>query len=446
MAAGAGRRPFLTSKLQPTNERNIMKKLTALLLMVMTALGACAETSTPSSDSKLSPAERSVFQANRLIEKNPKNFEAYNALALALSRRARETSDVNYYTRAEEALRQSFTISPDNFDGARTQVWLLLGKHEFASALEEARKLNKRMPDDVMTYGFLTDANAELGNYKDAETAAQMMLDLRPGNLPAMTRAAYLRELFGDVDGALELMNMALQSTAPSEVEDAAWILTQMAHLELSVGKTTEAEKNLEQALTLFPGYNYALRNLAKVRIQQKRYDEAVQLLQQRYQAASHAENLFDLAEALQLAGRSDDARRAFAEFEQKSLLETSRGDNSNRELIFYYADYAHEPLQALEVAKREFARRHDVYTLDSYAWALHVNGQDQEARRHIEEALTVGIRDAKLFRHAGEIALATGDRPAAEKYLRQSADLHATESWQAGVTLARLSSTSTQQ
>jgi tetratricopeptide (TPR) repeat protein len=423
-----------------------MKKLTALLLMVMTALGACAETSTPSSDAKLSPAERSVFQANRLIEKNPKNFEAYNALALALSRRARETSDVNYYTRAEEALRQSFAISPDNFDGARTQVWLLLGKHEFAAALEEARKLNKRMPDDVMTYGFLTDANAELGNYKDAETAAQMMLDLRPGNLPAMTRAAYLRELFGDVDGALELMNMALQSTAPSEVEDAAWILTQMAHLELSVGKTTEAEKNLEQALTLFPGYHYALGNLAKVRIQQKWYDEAVQLLQQRYQAASHAENLFDLAEALQLAGRSDDARRAFAEFEQKSLLETSRGDNSNRELIFYYADYAHEPLQALEVAKREFARRHDVYTLDSYAWALHVNGQDQEARKHIEEALTVGIRDAKLFRHAGEIALATGDRPAAEKYLRQSADLHATESWQAGVTLARLSSTTTQQ
>ena len=74
---------------------------------------------------------------------------------------------------------------------------------------EEAKKLNKRMPDDVMIYGFLTDANVELGNYKDAETAAQSMLDLRPGNLPALTRAAYLRELFGDIDGSLELMNMA---------------------------------------------------------------------------------------------------------------------------------------------------------------------------------------------------------------------------------------------
>ena len=82
----------------------------------------------------------------------------------------------------------------------------------------------------------------------------------------------------------------------------------------------------------MFPGYHYALGNLAKVRIQQKRYGEAVALLQQRYQAAPHAENLYDLAEALQLAGRTDEAQNAFAEFERKSLLETNRADNSNHE------------------------------------------------------------------------------------------------------------------
>ena len=301
------------------------------------------DTSSPS-QTKLSPAERSIAQAKRLIEKKPKDFEAYNALAFALSRRARETSDVKYYDEAADALKQSLALSPDNFGAARIHAWLLLGKHEFPAALEEAKKLNKRMPDDITTYGFLTDANIELGNYKDAETAAQTMLDLRPGNLPALTRAAYLRELFGDVEGSLQLMNMALQSTAPSEVEDAAWILTQMAHLELAAGNPAAAEKYLDNALKLFPGYHYALGNLAKVRIQQQRYDEAVQLLRERYQAAPHAENLFDLAEALQLAGRSEQARQAFAEFEQKSLLETNRKDNSNREFVLYYADYAHAP------------------------------------------------------------------------------------------------------
>ena len=379
-------------------------------------------------------------QARKLIDKNPKDFEAYNALALALSRRARETSDVKFYAQADETLQKSFEISPDNFDGQRIHVWLLLGKHEFAAALDAGKKLNQKMPDDVMLYGFLTDANVELGNYKDAETAAQWMLDLKPGNTPGLTRAAYLRELFGDIEGSLELMNMAYQSTPPGEVEDGAWIVTQMAHLNLAIGKIDEAEKLSQQALVMFPGYHYALGNLAKVRIQQKRYDEAVTLLKQRYDAAPHAENLFDLAQALQLAGKTDDANKAFAEFEQKSLLETNRGDNSNHELIFYYADYAKQPAKALEVAQREIARRHDVFTLDSYAWALYQNGQYEDARKQIETALAVGVRDAKIFRHAGEIALKCEDKAAAERYLRGSAELNTVGSEQAKITLASLS------
>jgi tetratricopeptide (TPR) repeat protein len=417
-----------------------MKKLAVLLLLLMAALAAVAQTTTLPTDATPSPAERSMAQANRLIEKNPKNFEAYNALALALSRRARESSDVKFYAQAEETLKKSFKISPGNFDGERIHVWLLLGRHEFAAAREEARKLNRKMPDDVMVYGFLTDANIELGNYKEAEDSAQLMLDLRPGNLPGLTRAAYLRELFGDLDGSVELMNMAYQSTPPSEAEDRAWILSQIGHLQLMSGKITDADNTFQQALALFPGYHYALGNLAKVRIEQKRYEDAVNVLQQRYDAAQHAENLYDLADALELAGHADRAQKAFAQFETKSRLESVRADNSNRELIFYYADHAHLPAKALEVAQGEYARRHDVFTLDLYAWALHVNGRDTEARTQIAAALAIGIRDAKMLRHAGEIALSTGDRDAAERFLLDSTKMNAPGSGLARELLAILS------
>jgi tetratricopeptide (TPR) repeat protein len=417
-----------------------MKKLAVLLLMLVVALAAVAQTTPFSAGAPPSPAERSMAQATRLLEKNPNNFEAYNAFALALSRRARETSDVKFYAQAEETLKKSFEISPGNFDGERIHVWLLLGKHEFAAAREEALKLNKKMPDDVMVYGFLTDANIELGNYKEAEDSAQLMLDLRPGNRPGLTRAAYLRELFGDLDGSVELMNMAYQSTPPSEAEDRVWILSQIGHLQLMSGKITEADNTLQQALALFPGYHYALGNLAKVRIEQKRYEDAVNVLQQRYDAAQHAENLYDLAEALELAGHADQAQKGFAQFETKSRLESVRADNSNRELIFYYADHAHLPAKALEVAQAEYARRHDVFTLDAYAWALHVNGRDTEARTQIVAALTLGVRDARMLRHAGEIALSTGDRAAGERYLLDSTKMNAPGSSQARDLLASLS------
>jgi hypothetical protein len=142
----------------------------------------------------------------------------------------------------------------------------------------------------------------------------------------------------------------------------------------------------------------------------------------------------------LELAGHRDQARKAFAEFETKSQLESVRADNSNRELIFYYADHAHQPAKALEVAKTEYARRHDVFTLDAYAWALHVNGRDTEARTQIAAALAIGIRDVKMLRHAGEIALSTGDRAAGERYLLDSTKMNAPGSSLARELLAILS------
>ncbi|HZW95393.1 MAG TPA: tetratricopeptide repeat protein [Candidatus Eremiobacteraceae bacterium] len=432
-----------------------MKKFLALMFMWMTAAtwvstigvsttcvaqgNPTTSTNPTTSAAEPSPAERSIAEAQRTIGEKPEQYTGYNLLATALIHRARETSEARYYAQADNAIEKSLQLAPNNFDTRKIQVSILLGEHEFPAALDAAQALNKQSLDDVMVYGLLTVAYAELGDYKDAETAAQWMLNLRPGNLPALINAARLRELFGDIDGSYELLQMAYDSTPPTENEQRAWLLTQMGHLRVASGNTDAAEKLLQQALASFPSYPLSVGALAEVRIAQKRYEEAVVLLRQRYQATSRTANLFDLAKALRLAGHEGEAKQAFAEFESKALLESSKKDNSNRELIFYYADYAKQPAKALKVAEQEYAWRKDVYTLDAYAWALHVNGQDVEARKQIETALQVGIRDAKLFRHAGEIALKSGDSVAAQNHLRQSAELNTADSEQARVELASL-------
>jgi tetratricopeptide (TPR) repeat protein len=356
----------------------------------------------------LSPAVQRIMAAEKAIEKDPERHQAYNDLALALARRARETSDPACYTEAEKALEKSLRLAPDNYEARKAQVWLLLGRHEFAAALKAAQALNRRMPDDVLVYGFLGDAHAELGNYKEAEEAVQWMLDLRPGNVPGLTRAAYLRELFGDIEGAIDLMDRAYQRTAPGEVEDRAWILTQLAHLQLTLGRVQNAEPLLNRALRLFPGYHYALAGLAEVRIAQQRHAQAAALLRQRYQAAPHPENLSTLADALRRAGRSQEAANAYAEFERLARREMGSDDNANRELIFYYAGYAKKPAEALCIARREIERRRDVHTLHAYAWALHANGERREAQKQIRAVLAVGVRDPHILDHARVI---TGNR-----------------------------------
>jgi tetratricopeptide (TPR) repeat protein len=412
------------------------KSLSAIFIIVSTF--AVGQATTPST-TVLSRAAQSATEASKEIAEKPTQYAGYNLLATALVRRAEETSDPVYYSQAEDAVKKSLELAPNNFDTGKVRVSILLGEHEFSAALDAAKALNKRVPDDVMVYGFLTDSNVGLGNYNDALASAQWMLNLRPGNLPALTRAGHLRELFGDAEGAYELMELAYQSTPKTDTEQRAWILTQMGHLRFASGNVDAAEKLLLQALTASPDYPGALGHLAQVRRAQKRYSDALSLLQQRYRFAPRPGNLYELAEALQSAGRDGEAVKAFAEFETQALRESGKRDNSNLELVFYYADHTHRPDQALKLAQREFAWRHDVYTLDAYAWALHANGKDLEARKQIEAALAVGIRDAKLLVHAGVIALASGDRAAAERYLKQLTELNSEESEQARNILAGL-------
>lgn len=374
------------------------------------------------------PAEIAIQKAQTAIAGHPDHYPYYNSLAMAYARRARETSDVAFYARAEEALAQSFKISPGNFEGLKTETWLELGRHEFGKALGTAQQLNKQMPDDLTVYGYLVDANAELGHYKDAVAAAQWMLDLRPGNVPGLTRAGYLRELHGNLSGALEVMQMAYDSTPFAETEDRAWLLTQMAHLSLISGDLAKAEMWANGALGLFANYHYALGSLAQVRMAQERYPEAAALLERRYASAPHAENLYALAEAHELAGQMDQARESYATFERQSLAESGMADNSNHELIAYYVDHAHLPAKALALARREVERRQDVYTLDTYAWALAATGDYAEAEAQIQKALAVGVKDPRLLFHAGAIELQLQHSGKAEAYLKDAASRHSRE------------------
>ena len=347
------------------------------------------------------PAERRITRARQALEVAPDRADAHVELAFALGARARETSDPRYYDEGQRAVQEALRISPGSFEAAKARVWLRLGRHEFEPARVEAEALRERAPDDPLVYAFLVDAHVELGNYREAEEAAQWLLNLRSGGVASLTRVAYLRELFGDLEGARELMQRALERTSLEETEDRSWLLTQIAHLHLLDGHVAEAERAVGEALATFPDYHYALALLARVRTAQGRAADAADLLRRRHEAAPHPENLYELAVALKRAGRSSEARETFRRFETAARAEMEGHDNANRELIFYYADHARRPAEALRVATLESRRRRDVYTRAAYAWALHVNGRRREARAEMNAALAVGVRDPEVLRRA---------------------------------------------
>jgi tetratricopeptide (TPR) repeat protein len=393
----------------------------------------------PPAPATASSSMRAVSSAREMVAKNPKDASAYAALGFALCHRGQEASDVSLYSEADGALLTALQISPDNFEARKAQVCLQLGRHEFARARELAMILNKRIPDDVMVYGLLVDANAALGNYSEAENAAQWMLNLRPGNTPAFLHAAELREVFGEQQGAIQLLKIVLDATPPTDVHGRVHVLTQMAHVSLETGDLTPAESMAEQALWLQPDDSHALVVMAQIRLLQGRPTDSVQLLRRSYKSDPRTEALYDIAEAMQAAKMEHDAKNTFADFERQALIESSRPDNANRELIFYYTDYANNPARALQIGEQEAARRRDVHTLDAYAWALFKNGHYAEAKKQMDILLKVGVRESPIFYHAGEIEARLGDKALAEHYLRTAAAMNSTLSQDARTALVSL-------
>jgi tetratricopeptide (TPR) repeat protein len=372
-----------------------------------------------------SPAQQKISWAQAAIKAHPDHSQPYNDLAVAYVQRARETADPAYYAQAETVLQESFEITPDNLEAQKARTMILLGRGEFAQALELAQALNKKTPDDVLLYAFVADAAIALGNYSDAEAAAQWMLDIRPGNVPGLLRGAALRRLYGDAPGAKDFFFQAYQQMAPTQSEELAWTLAQMADLQISIGDIDGSEKLLHSALQQFPGYYVALESLARVQAARQHYSQAVDLLRQRNLNFPTAASRYSLAQALERAGQATEAESAYKEFVKTARPLIDASQNANQELISYYLGRGDNPAEALRISQLEITKRHDVNSLDAYAWALFANGRYEEGQKQIATALAVGVREARIFYHAGAIAAKLHDGTSAARYLNLSVELN---------------------
>jgi len=236
----------------------------------------------------LATTEQGIISARAEVARTPQRADLHVTLAELLAKRGRETADHDFYKQSLTAAEDALTIEPNHIGASRAKIWALLGQHEFLKAKQMASKLNKRVPDDLLTYALLVDADIELGNYAAAEEAAQWLLDMRPGGLAGLTRAAYLRELYGDLEGSILLLTQAIESSPGTDPEQHAWLMVHLAHLHLQLGRIEVAEQILQQANQAFPSYHYALRHLINVSLAKDEIPRALKYAERFYRAAPH--------------------------------------------------------------------------------------------------------------------------------------------------------------
>jgi tetratricopeptide (TPR) repeat protein len=368
------------------------------------------------------PVEVAITAFQDRIKHNPQDGVTYALLANQFVRQARETGDVSGYQRAEAALLESLRLIP-KYSSARTSLaYVYYSQHEFAQALELAQEEYDRNPKNSQALVIIADAQFALGNYPEAET---IYLQLGEMNVtpPMLARLAALEELKGNPEEGLLLMRRAAGDALQSggTQEGVAWYILRVADMYFNMGQYQQAGGYYEAALQVFDNYPLALAGLGRVSAAQGRYEQAIGYYQRAVNIIPLPEHLAALGDLYLLTDRPDQARLQYETVEYIGTLAELNEQVYNRTLANFYSDHDMNQQEALRFALAELETRKDIYGYDAAAWAHYKNGNFEEAQTLIDQALSLGTRDARLYFHAGMIAQALGRNTEARDYLAQA-------------------------
>jgi tetratricopeptide (TPR) repeat protein len=331
------------------------------------------------------------------------------ALAIRLVTEARRTRDPVLWDRAALAAQRALAYDPERIDAAKVQLLVMQNQHRFQEMKDAAVKLLEKHRADGFLDGLVGDAELEMGHYPAAEAAYQKMVDEQP-NAATYGRIAYLRMIEGDLEGAVEMGELAARTAPQSDGDSVAWALCDLADVYLTKQQPETALRYYDTALAASPKFSRAHEGRGHVLRSQGKLDEAIAAYRAAVDIAATAQHLADLGDALAEAGQAPQA----AELLERAL-KASEGDGRMTAALLLNAD--RDLTEALTLAQEEYQRRQDVFTEDVLAYALLRNGRTVDAAAGSRQALRLGTRDARLSFHAGAVAEAQGDSAAARAH-----------------------------
>jgi len=357
------------------------------------------------------------------LSKGPPRADLLAALGEAYLQKARETGNPAYYPKAETLLRRALELAPGSVEALTGMGALALARHQFAEALDWGQRAVQASPHRAAAYGVVADALVELGRYEEAVTVVQTMVDIRPDQA-AYARVSYLRELYGDVEGAIEVMRKAVSAGAPNS-EGTAYVQVQLGVLLFTVGRFAEAEREFQIALQRVPNYGRALAGLGLVRASQGDDAAAIDLLTKAVEVMPLPEYVIALGDLYERAGRVEEAQRQYELARALARLQQASGTDLDVELALFEADHGTVDDAAVARAHSAYARRPSIHAADALAWTLYRAGRPAEAEPYAREALRLGTKDPLKLYHAGMIAHALGRTGQARAWLEQALTLN---------------------
>jgi tetratricopeptide (TPR) repeat protein len=362
----------------------------------------------------------------KIARTNEDDIKSRLELAALFIQEARVTGNHMYYdVAAMKYVNEVLAKEPSNFEGLIYQALIYLSQHHFAEGLAIAEKARLANPDNAFIYGILTDANVELGNYKEAIADADRMVSIRP-DIRSYSRISYLREIHGDIPGAIEAMGLAVDAGAPGD-ESTEWCRVQLGRLFEYEGDLQKAEGCYKTSIQNRKQYGYAFAGLGRLATNKKEYDKAIGYYMQADTLVKDYSFREEMVDLYVESGHADKAKAIV-----KSLLDdmnkeakTSAADENighyaDRELALLYVK-AGDLDKALDHAMLEYKRRpKNIDVNETVAWVYYKRGEGEKAVKYLEEALKTGSKNPNLLHRAELIYAMVGNTEKSREFAKK--------------------------
>ena len=360
------------------------------------------------------------------IKQNPADIKSLLGLTALYLQEARTSGNYSYYDKAAiNCVSLVLKKDANNLEALTYKAMIFLSQHHFAEGLKVAAQTEQNYPYNAFLYGILTDANVELGNYAAALEKADKMVSIRP-DIRSYSRISYLREIYGDIPGAIEAMKLAIDAGAPG-TEGTEWARVQLGKLYEQTGEMKYAAMNYAIASDNRPGYPPALAGLARIAVGEKDYKKAIDL----YLRADSTSNDYSFKEALaEVYALTGDKEKSSAiantivdEMERTAkaaVKNDSAGHYADREMAYAYIA-ANKYDKALEHALPEYNRRPDnIDANETVAWCYYYKKDYNKALPYIKTSLKTNCKNPVLLCRSGLIYAKAGDKLTAKNYLKE--------------------------
>jgi tetratricopeptide (TPR) repeat protein len=356
------------------------------------------------------------------VKQNPADIKSLLMLTSLYLQEARISGNYQYYNSAAlNCIDQVLQKDARNFEAVTFKAMILLSQHHFAEGLAVAEHAKEINPYNSFVYGLLLDANVEMGHYEKAVACADKMVSIRPDNR-SYSRIAYLREIYGDLDGAIDAMKLAIEAGSPGD-ENTEWSRIQLGKLYEKKGDITNAEIQYQIALNNRPNYPYALAGLARAATCKKEYNTALHYYMQADTLLNDHTFKEGMIEIYTLTGKDEKAEamavtilNCMQQVEKRN--EGGQGQNETHEMAHAYMGIENFD-KALEYALMEYnSRPENIEVNETAALVYYRKGDYVNALKHIQTALKTNCNNPELLCHAGLIYAKTGGAIIAKRLL----------------------------